>query len=54
MELPTGLLAYCELNIYANILSENQELLRAILTSLTYKYMKGQLKAIYDNLVNST
>ena len=47
MELPTGALAYRVLK-NANISDEKQQLVRATLTSLTYKNMKKQLKAIYD------
>ena len=51
MELPTGVLAYRVLK-NANISNEKQQLVRATLTSLTYKNMKKQLEAIYDSSIN--
>ena len=46
MELPTEVLAYWVLK-NANISNEKHQLVRAMLTSLTYENMKKELKAIW-------
>ena len=53
MVLPTGVLVYKVLN-NANIFSEQKQLIRATVVSLTYKNMTKQLKAIYDSSANSS
>ena len=51
MELPTEVLAYWVLK-NANISNEKHQLVRAMLTPLTYENMKKELKAIYDSSIN--
>ena len=53
MVLPTGALAYKVLN-NADISSEQKQLIRATVRTLTYENMTKQLKATYDSSANSS